>query len=119
MKHSEMGRRILDGSEAELLKLATTIAWTHHEKYDGSGYPRRLVGEAIPLEGRIAAIADTFDALTTKRAYKPAFTLERTLDIMREGREKHFDPSLLDTFLGAVDEVLVIRERFSDAEEPA
>ncbi len=118
-KHAEMGHHILDGSEAELLKLAATIAWTHHEKFDGTGYPRRLAGEAIPLEGRIAAIADTFDALTTKRVYKPAFTLEQTLDIMREGREKHFDPSLLDTFLGAVDEVLVIKDRFSEMVEPA
>jgi putative two-component system response regulator len=118
-RHSEMGRHILDGSEAVLLKLAATIAWTHHEKFDGTGYPRRLAGEAIPLEGRIAAVADTFDALTTKRIYKPAFSLEQTLDIMREGRGKHFDPSLLDTFLGAMDEVLVIKDRFSDAAETA
>jgi len=118
-RHSEMGRHILDGSRAELLKLAAMIAWTHHEKFDGTGYPRRLSGEAIPLEGRIAAIADTFDALTTKRVYKPAFSVEQTLDIMRESRGKHFDPSLLDTFLGAVDEVLVIKDQFSDAVEPA
>lgn len=118
-RHAEMGRHILDGSEAELLKLAALIAWTHHEKFDGTGYPRHLAGETIPLEGRIAAIADTFDALTTKRVYKPAFSLEQTLDIMREGRGKHFDPSLLDTFLGAVDEVLVIKSQFSDAAEPA
>jgi putative two-component system response regulator len=118
-RHSEMGRHILDGSEAELLKLAALIAWTHHEKFDGTGYPRRLAGEAIPLEGRIAAVADTFDALTTKRVYKPAFSMEQTLDIMREGRGKHFDPSLLDTFLGAMDEVLVIKDKFSDAAEPA
>jgi len=116
-RHSEMGRSILDGSEAELLKLAATIAWTHHEKFDGTGYPRGLSGETIPLEGRIAAVADTFDALTTKRVYKPAFSMEQTLDIMREGRGKHFDPSLLDTFLGAVDEVLVIKNKFSDAAE--
>jgi putative two-component system response regulator len=118
-RHSEMGRHILDGSEADLLKLAATIAWTHHEKFDGTGYPRRLSGEAIPLEGRIAAVADTFDALTTKRVYKPAYSMEQALDVMREGRGKHFDPSLLDTFLNAVDEVLVIKDRFSDAAEPA
>lgn len=118
-RHSEMGRHILDGSKAELLKLAALIAWTHHEKFDGTGYPRRLAGETIPLEGRIAAVADTFDALTTKRVYKPAFSMEQTLDIMREGRGKHFDPSLLDTFLGAVDEALVIKNQFSDAAEPA
>ena len=118
-RHSEMGRHILDGSKAELLRLAATIAWTHHEKFDCTGYPRKLSGEAIPLEGRIAAVADTFDALTTKRIYKPAFSVDQTLDIMREGRGKHFDPSLLDTFLGAVDEVLVIKDQFSDAAEPA
>lgn len=116
-RHSEMGRHILDGSEAELLKLAALIAWTHHEKFDGTGYPRRLAGETIPLEGRIAAIADTFDALTTKRVYKPAFSLEQTLDIMREGRGKHFDPFLLDTFLGAMDEALAIKNQFSDTAE--
>jgi len=118
-QHSEMGRHILDGSEAELLKLAALIAWTHHEKFDGTGYPRGLAGDTIPLEGRIAAVADTFDALTTKRVYKPAFSIEQTLDIMRENRGKHFDPSLLDTFLGAMDEVLVIKNKFSDAAEPA
>ena len=117
MRHAEIGLHILDGSEAELLKLAATIAWTHHEKFDGTGYPRGLSGEAIPLEGRIAAIADTFDALTTKRVYKPAFSLEQTLDIMREGRGKHFDPFLLDTFLGSMDEVLAIKDQFSDAVE--
>jgi putative two-component system response regulator len=118
-RHSEMGRHILDGSKAEVLKLAATIAWTHHEKFDGTGYPRRLSGETIPLEGRIAAVADTFDALTTKRVYKPAYSPEQAFDIMREGRGKHFDPSLLDTFLNAVDEVLLIKDRLSDAAEPA
>ena len=118
-RHSEMGRHILDGSEAELLKLAAVIAWTHHEKFDGTGYPRGLAGDTIPLEGRIAAVADTFDALTTKRVYKPAFSIEQTLDIMRENRGKHFDPSLLDTFLDAIDEALAIKSQFGDAVEPA
>ncbi|HEX2056191.1 MAG TPA: HD domain-containing phosphohydrolase, partial [Nitrospiraceae bacterium] len=70
-QHAEIGYRILVGSDAELLKVAALIAWTHHERWDGSGYPRKLKGEAIPLEGRIAAVADAFDALTTERVYKP------------------------------------------------
>jgi putative two-component system response regulator len=113
-RHPEIGYRILSGSDADLLKLAAVIAWTHHEKYDGSGYPRKLVGEAIPLEGRIAAVADAFDALTSRRVYKPSFPVEQAIKIMRQGREKHFDPGLLDTFLGAMDEVLVIKEQYAD-----
>jgi cyclic di-GMP phosphodiesterase len=113
--HPEIGYRILSGSGAELLKLAATIAWTHHEKFDGSGYPRGLCGEVIPLEGRIAAIADTFDALTSKRVYKPAFPIEQAIDIMHKRRGKDFDPDLLDTFLNGMDEVLTIRMQYSDA----
>lgn len=115
--HADIGHRILLGSKAELLTTADTIAWTHHEKFDGSGYPRGLAGNAIPLEGRIAAIADVFDALTSKRAYKPAHPLDKALAIMRDGRGKHFDPSLLDLFLGAVDQVLVIKDQYRDGTE--
>jgi putative two-component system response regulator len=113
-KHSEIGYRILSGSEADLLKLAAVIAWTHHEKFDGSGYPRGLVAEAIPLEGRIAAVADAFDALTSRRVYKPAFGVDQAISIMRQTRGKHFDPALLDTFLDGMDEVLVIKEQYAD-----
>jgi putative two-component system response regulator len=113
-KHPEIGYRILAGSEADLLKLAAVIAWTHHEKFDGSGYPRGLVAEAIPLEGRIAAVADAFDALTSRRVYKPAYDVEQAIKIMRQGRGKHFDPSLLDTFLDAMEEVLRIKEQYAD-----
>lgn len=113
--HPEIGYRILSGSGAELLDLAATIAWTHHEKYDGSGYPRGLRGEAIPLEGRIAAIADAFDALTSKRVYKPAFPLDQAVDIMRKRRAKDFDPDLLDTFFNAMDEILTIKNQYADA----
>lgn len=112
--HPEIGYRILSGSDADLLNLAATIAWTHHEKFDGSGYPRGLKGDAIPLEGRIASIADTFDALTTKRVYKPAFPFEQAIDIMHKRREKDFDPDLLDTFLAGMDEVLAIRSQYAD-----
>jgi putative two-component system response regulator len=114
--HPEIGYRILSGSGAELLTLAATIAWTHHEKFDGSGYPRGLKAEAIPLEGRIAAIADTFDALTSKRVYKPAFPFEQAIDIMHKRRGKDFDPELLDTFLEGMDEVLTIRSQYADGD---
>jgi putative two-component system response regulator len=113
-KHPEIGYRILAGSDAELLKLAAIIAWTHHEKFDGSGYPRKLAGENIPLEGRIASIADAFDALTSRRVYKPAYPIEHAISIMRQNRGKHFDPALLDTFLSAMDEVLVIKDQYAD-----
>ena len=119
MLHPEMGYRILSGSGADLLELAATIAWTHHEKYDGNGYPRGLKGEHIPLEGRIAAIADAFDALTSKRVYKPAYPVDHAVEIMRDRRAQDFDPDLLDIFFGAMDEVLTIRKRYPDAEPDA
>lgn len=113
-RHTEMGYRILEGSDSELLRLAATIALTHHEKFDGSGYPKGLVGEAIPLEGRIVAVADAFDALTTKRVYKPAFPPDQAMDIMRQQRGTHFDAALLDTFLASMDEVLLIKNQHHD-----
>lgn len=114
--HTEMGYRILAGSDAELLKLAAMIALTHHEKFDGSGYPRGLAGDTIPLEGRIAAIADAFDALTTKRVYKPAFPPEQAIDLMRQQRGIHFDPLLLDIFLDSMGDVLGIMGEYVDGE---
>ena len=79
------------------------------------GYPRGIQGEAIPLEGRLTAIADVFDALTTKRVYKPAFSLERSLEIMRNGRGAHFDPHLLDVFMNNVDAFSVVLEELPDS----
>jgi len=114
-QHTEIGRRLLSGS-AELLTVASTIAWTHHERFDGSGYPRGLVGEAIPLEGRIAAIADAFDAITTRRVYKQALPVEQAADVMRLSRARHFDPQLLELFLDSVDKVLAIRRKYPDVE---
>lgn len=114
-QHTVIGAKILANSEAEVLQLAEVVALTHHEKYDGTGYPRGLQGEQIPLVGRIVAIADVFDALTSKRCYKPAFPVEKALAIMEEGRGKHFDPKLLDLFKDALDEVLKIREKYVDA----
>ena len=113
--HAEIGYRILVGSDAVPLKMAATIAHTHHEKWDGNGYPRGLKGEDIPLHGRIAAIADVFDALTSARPYKPAWSLEDALQLMRTNRGTHFDPTLVDVFFEALPEVLQIRERFVDA----
>ena len=113
-QHSEIGYRILSGSRSEVLSLAATIAWTHHERVDGTGYPRRVAGEAIPFEGRVAAIADVFDALTSHKVYKKAFPLGQAVDIMREGRGTHFDAELLDLFLDSIDEVIRIKERFAD-----
>jgi putative two-component system response regulator len=116
-QHAEMGYTILKGSHSELLDTAAMIAWTHHEKWDGGGYPRKLAGEAIPFEGRVVAIADVFDALTSKRVYKPAFPLEKAQEIMNEGAGKHFDPHLLDLFWANLPEALEIKERYSDPEE--
>ena len=113
-QHADIGYRILSGSDAELLKMAAMIAWTHHERYDGSGYPRGLAGMDIPLEGRIAAIADAFDALTTKRVYKPAFPMDEAMSVMKNHRESHFDPELLDLFLDSTEGLLAIRDQHQD-----
>jgi HD-GYP domain-containing protein (c-di-GMP phosphodiesterase class II)/methanogenic corrinoid protein MtbC1 len=97
--HAEEGHRLLRGSSSSILELATTIALSHQEKWDGSGYPRGLTGEAIPIEGRIVAIADVFDALTSDRVYRKAFPVEEAVQMMREQRGRHFDPVLLDAFM--------------------
>lgn len=102
-RHAEIGYRIMAGSTAELLQLAATIAWTHHEKFDGSGYPRGLAGDEIPLEGRVAAVADVFDALTRDRVYRPRMSRTEALDVIRESRGKHFDRDVADAFLGMLD----------------
>jgi putative two-component system response regulator len=113
-QHAEIGYRILGGSDAELLKVAALIAWTHHERWDGSGYPRNLKGESIPIEGRIASIADAFDALTTERVYKPAFPFEHAVDLMVKHRGEHFDPDLLDVFMGSIDDIRRIHDQYGD-----
>jgi putative two-component system response regulator len=105
-RHAEMGYRMLEGSGEELLDLAAEVALTHHERFDGRGYPRRRKGEEIPVAGRIAAVADVFDALTSERVYRPAFELDEALEVMAAGRETHFDPELLDLFLSSVEEPL-------------
>ena len=97
--HAEEGHRLLKGSSSAILDLAATIALSHHEKWDGSGYPRGVAGEAIPIEGRIVAIADVFDALTSDRVYRKAFAVGEAVEMIRAERGKHFDPVLLDAFL--------------------
>jgi putative two-component system response regulator len=100
--HAEIGKQILQGSESPLLQLAESIAWTHHEKLDGSGYPRGLRGEEIPVEGRVAAVADVFDALTRDRPYREAMPLSEAIVLMEQGRRSHFDPAILDAFLADI-----------------
>ena len=114
-QHTTIGYRILSGSGAELLTLAAMLAWTHHERFDGSGYPRGLSREEIPIEGRIAAVADVFDALTSDRIYRPAFNIEEAVSMMRDQRGAHFDPDVLDRFLDAMEAVEEIRIGYKDA----
>jgi HD-GYP domain-containing protein (c-di-GMP phosphodiesterase class II) len=97
--HAEEGHRLLRGSSSSILDLAATIALSHHEKWDGTGYPRGVKGETIPIEGRIVAVADVFDALTSDRVYRRAFTVEEAVEMMLEQRGRHFDPVLLDAFM--------------------
>ena len=98
-RHTTVGAEILDGSDSPLVRMARDIALTHHERWDGTGYPAGLAGEGIPLAGRVCAIADVFDALVSPRRYKPAWTLERTLEEFRIQRGLQFDPRLVDAFL--------------------
>jgi putative two-component system response regulator len=114
-RHTLIGHQILSGSGSALLELGAKIALSHHEKWDGSGYPHRLAGNAIPLEGQVAAVADVFDALTSDRPYRKAFPIERAVEIMRAERGRHFDPRLVDLFLENVDEVAELRERYTPA----
>jgi methanogenic corrinoid protein MtbC1 len=97
--HAEEGHRLVRGSSSSILDMAATIALSHQEKWDGTGYPRGLKGEAIPIEGRIVAVADVFDALTSDRVYRKAFPVEDAVQMMREQRGRHFDPVLLDAFM--------------------
>lgn len=112
--HADVGYKMLRDSSSGVLDLAAVIAWTHHEKFDGSGYPRGLSGTDIPLEGRIAAVADVFDALTSDRAYREAWSVDATIESMTGQRGKHFDPTVLDAFLSSLTEVLAIRSALAN-----
>ena len=111
--HPTVGYEMLSGSSSGLLDLAAIIAKTHHEKFDGSGYPSGLSGAQIPLEGRIAAVADVFDALTSDRGYREAWSLETTVEWMERESGKHFDPDVLATFLASMDEIRSVRSLLS------
>jgi GAF domain-containing protein len=104
-KHSQIGAEILGRSTNELLAAAREVALTHHEKWNGQGYPGRLTGESIPIAGRIVGLADVFDALASKRCYKPAMPLPKILEIVRAERGRHFDPQCVDALLRALDDV--------------
>ena len=112
--HSLIGAEIIGQHEQGVLALARNIALTHHEKWDGTGYPNGLAGDAIPLEGRICAIADVFDALTSIRPYKKAWTEEESLDFLVKQKGRHFDPVLVDLFLAQMPAIRAIRTRWAE-----
>ncbi len=116
-KHPEFRAQIIARHDTALLRMAATIALSHHEKWDGSGYPQGLAEEEIPIHGRITAVADVFDALTSERPYKKPWPVEDAFDFVRDQAGRHFDPKLAELFLSARAEVMAIRKRWSDAEE--
>jgi putative two-component system response regulator len=116
-KHTIIGADILKGSNISFVRMGETIALTHHEKWDGSGYPHGLKGCKIPMVGRITALADVFDALTSDRPYKKAFSIEKSNQIISQERGKHFDPDVVDAFFEVQDAILKIKETFQEDRE--
>jgi putative two-component system response regulator len=123
-RHAEFGHNAITQAELELsqvetgfLRYASEIAYCHHEKWDGSGYPRGLSGEEIPLSARLMAVADVYDALISKRVYKSSFSHAHAVETICEGRGSHFDPDIVDAFVVCADEFLLIASRFSDQQE--
>lgn len=110
--HANIGYELLNNSNIEILRVASIISHEHHERWDGKGYPRGLIGENIHIYGRITAIADVFDALSTSRAYKEAWELDDILNLFRKERGNHFDPYLIDLFFENLNEFLEIKEKF-------
>ncbi|NGZ27118.1 MAG: two-component system response regulator [Magnetococcales bacterium] len=120
-KHSVYGWNALRAALAEMgensfLRIAAEIAYTHHEKWDGSGYPRGIAGDAIPVSGRLMALADVYDALISRRLYKPAMPHEKAMSIIIEGRGNHFDPDVVDAFLARQDEFYAIAKEYIDSD---
>jgi putative two-component system response regulator len=113
-QHAELGSRILAGCGSPVLDMAAQIALTHHERWDGSGYPIGLAGNDIPIAGRITAVADVFDALSTSRSYKPAFPLQKCFDVLEDGRGTQFDPQVLDAFFAARDQIVRVQIFFAE-----
>ena len=112
--HTILGEMMVNVSTSPLLGMAAQIALTHHERWDGAGYPIGLAGEDIPISGRIVAVADVFDALSNKRPYKPAFPIDKCFAILEEGRGAHFDPQVVDAFKLVRDEILQVRISLAD-----
>ena len=112
--HVDIGAEILGGHPSEFLQLAHDIALTHHEKFNGKGYPNGTKGKDIPICGRIVAIADVFDALTSERPYKKAWPVQEAVDLIKSESGEHFDPELVTCFLRVLPEMLVIKEKFAD-----
>lgn len=112
--HTMIGARIMSKSNSNLLQMAEEIALTHHEKWDGTGYPNGLKGEEIPLNGRISAICDVFDALTSNRTYKKAWPIDEAIHEIKEQSGKHFDPNLVEVFIQILPEILKVRENYLD-----
>jgi putative two-component system response regulator len=120
-QHTVIGGQTLDTvgaahPTARFLEMARDIAWTHHERFDGRGYPRGLAGEDIPLCGRIVAVADVYDALTTKRVYKPAFSHEAARKIIIEGSDSQFDPKTVSAFLQTEDRFVEVHDHLESHE---
>lgn len=114
-KHVEYGVEILGTqSDSKLMKMAIQVAKYHHEKWDGSGYPNRIAGEDIPLVGRIAAVADVFDALTAERPYKKAWSVDEALSLFEEQKGKHFDPRIVELLFENLPQILAVKDKFKD-----
>jgi len=112
-QHCVIGAVVLKDSDAEVLKKSRIVALTHHEKYDGTGYPQGLKGKEIPMEGRIVAIVDVYDALSSKRCYKEPFPEEKVISILEESRGKHFDPDIIDAFISSEKPLSIAAEKES------
>ena len=118
-QHATIGGSILANSSSELLQAGRVIALSHHERWDGTGYPLGLAGEDIPLWGRICAVADTFDAVTSERSYKPAYSNDIALRILREESGKQFDPRIVEVFIECFDEIATVQAKHADPVTPA
>jgi putative two-component system response regulator len=116
--HSQLGYDILSRGSSSTFEMAASIALSHHEKWDGSGYPHGLAGPSIPIEARMVAVADVFDALTMKRPYKLAWSMDRAIQFIRDGSGKHFDPALVEIFLSAAMGIERIRTHWDAQEMP-
>lgn len=112
-RHAQMGAEILGRAQIPVFRMAAEVALTHHERYDGTGYPRGLVGEAIPLSGRITAVVDFFDALTMDRVYRRAFPVDKALEMMAAERGRAFDPAVVDAFFAHAQEMDALRRRIT------